>query len=207
MSIYFISCMITASTDYRRFGDFRGPGIFRLAKKCPGTRMNDMFPSRLGRGKTCGQTRRYTQITKPWETDPTYRKIVPPKSRAKWTPPKVPEEVVRPPYARAGEISPWHDIIPVGCDIGPPEWYDEYLILGMRNAGRVAAECLSYAKSLVAPGVTTRAIDAKVTDWVFARKCYPSSLNYGGFQGGLCTSVNNVISHGVPNELRQLQLH
>ena len=145
--------------------------------------------------------RRYrsTHNHHPWAKDPTYHKIVPPESR-QWTMPKIPANIILPHYAKTGGVSPWDDIIPLGYEIGPPEWYDQYLVQGMRNAGRRAAECLAYAKSLVKPGITTLEIDRKVTEWAFQHNCYPSSLNYGGFQGSLCTSVNNVISHGVPNE-------
>jgi methionyl aminopeptidase len=97
-------------------------------------------------------------------------------------------------------MSPWSDIIPLAYPIGPPEWFDPHLADGMRKAGRRAAEGLAYAVSLVKPGVTTREIDTKVTEWAFSHRCYPSSLNYGGFPGSICTSVDNVISHGVPNE-------
>jgi hypothetical protein len=135
----------------------------------------------------------------PWAQDPTYHRIRPPKSR-QWAMPLVPANVQRPHYSAIGGKSPWNDVIPLAMPIGPPEWYDEHLADGMRNAGRCTAECLAYAVSLVKPGITTREIDRKVTEWAFSHSCYPSSLNYGGFPGSLCTSVNNVISHGVPNE-------
>jgi len=135
----------------------------------------------------------------PWLKDPTYHLIVPPKwSQAQM--PIIPKGIQRPHYAESGGVSPWNDIIPLASQIGPAEWYDEYLAPGMRNAGRIAAQALEYAVSLVKPGTTTREIDAKVTEWVFFHGCYPSSLNYGRFPGSLCTSVNNVLSHGVPNE-------
>ena len=135
----------------------------------------------------------------PWTKDPTYHKVIPPESR-RWTWPTIPPHIKRPHYADTGGVSPWDDIIPLGYEIGPPEWYDQHLQGGMRNAGRRAAECLAFVKSLVRPGITTNEIDRKVTEWAFEHNCYPSSLNYGGFQGSLCASVNNVISHGVPNE-------
>ena len=114
--------------------------------------------------------------------------------------PTIPKHIRQPHYSEDGGVSPWNDIIPLTLPIGPPGWYDEHLAEGMRNAGRQAAESLQYAVSLVKPGITTREIDRKLTEWAFERRCYPSSLNYGQFPGSLCTSVNNVISHGVPNE-------
>ena len=119
--------------------------------------------------------------------------------------PIIPANIPRPHYTETGGLSPWKDTIPLAYPIGPPEWYDKFLADGMRNAGRLAAESLQYAVSLVKPGITTREIDDKVTEWVFSHRCYPSSLNYGQFPGSLCTSVNNVLSHGVPNEYFPLE--
>ena len=137
--------------------------------------------------------------TQHWTADPTYRKVSPPIS-IQWTMPTIPQEIRRPHYSETGTVSPWDDFIPLALPIGPPDWYDPHLLEGMRKAGRLAAESLEYAVSLVQPGVTTREIDRKLTEWAFSRYCYPSSLNYGRFPGSLCTSVNNVLSHGVPNE-------
>lgn len=156
------------------------------------------------RGRAVHQRRCFSQCSaymSKWTEDPTYRKIEPPAgSDRRWHTPEVPQHIIRPGYVLSGGVSPWHDIIPLAYPIGPPEWHDEHLAEGMRNAGRHAAECLEYAVSLVKPGITTRAIDLKVFEWVVRRNCYPSSLNYGRFPGSLCTSVNNVISHGVPNQ-------
>ena len=137
--------------------------------------------------------------TRHWTTDPTYRKISPPNS-IQWTMPTIPHDIQRPHYSEKGTVSPWDDVIPLALPIGPPEWYDPHLLEGMRNAGRIAAESLKYAVSLVKPGITTREIDRKLTEWAFSHRCYPSSLNYGQFPGSVCTSVNNVFSHGVPDE-------
>ena len=122
------------------------------------------------------------------------------QSKQKWTLPLIPKGIRCPDYAKNGKMSPWHDIIPLAYPIGPPEWYDRYLADGMRNASRLAAQCLEYAVSLVRPGITTREVDDWVTKWAFSHGCYPSSLNYGGFKGSVCTSVDNVLSHGTPNE-------
>ena len=165
----------------------------RLLRFLPLSQKCTRYPVLLNR------TRHSKSHHNPWTNDTTYHRIEPPESR-QWTWPTIPSTIIRPHYAETGGVSPWDDIIPLGYEIGPPEWYDQYLAGGMRNAGRKAAQCLAYAKSLVRPGTTTREIDTKVTQWAFENNCYPSSLNYGGFQGSLCTSVNNVISHGVPDE-------
>lgn len=134
-----------------------------------------------------------------WKADPTYRRLFP-RTSIQWAMPKIPDRILPPPYAHSGERPVWKDMIACAYPVGPDEWYDEHLADGMRNAGRRTAECLSFAKSLAIPGITTRAIETQVLDWAFSHGFYPSSLNYGRFPGSLCTSVNNVIAHGVPNE-------
>ena len=69
----------------------------------------------------------------------------------------------------------------------------------MRVAGRVAREVLDAAIALAAPGVTTDAIDARVHEETVKRGAYPSPLNYHGFPKSCCTSVNEVICHGIPD--------
>ena len=69
----------------------------------------------------------------------------------------------------------------------------------MRAAGRIAREVLDAAGRLVAPGVTTDAIDALVTEETIKRGAYPSPLNYHGFPKSCCTSLNEVICHGIPD--------
>ena len=74
----------------------------------------------------------------------------------------------------------------------------------MHRAGTAAAEVLMIAGDMVAPGVTTDAIDARVHDEIIARNGYPSPLNYRGFPKSVCTSINEVICHGIPDS-RQLR--
>ena len=69
----------------------------------------------------------------------------------------------------------------------------------MRRAGSVAAEILRLAGEAVRPGVTTEEIDAYVHDLYIERGAYPSPLNYHGYPKSLCTSVNEVICHGIPD--------
>jgi methionyl aminopeptidase len=69
----------------------------------------------------------------------------------------------------------------------------------MRNACRAAAEVLTEGARRVQPGVTTDEIDVVVHDACIARGGYPSPLNYWGFPKSLCTSVNEVILHGIPD--------
>jgi methionyl aminopeptidase len=74
----------------------------------------------------------------------------------------------------------------------------------MRAAGKLAAQVLEHACSLAKPGVTTDAIDRAVHEMVVAAGAYPSPLNYGRFPKSVCTSVNEVVCHGIPDD-RQLQ--
>jgi methionyl aminopeptidase len=101
----------------------------------------------------------------------------------------VPRHIPRPPYAVSGDPGP-ETMTVVRTD-------DE--IAAMRHAGRAAAEILSAAAPMVGPGVTSDAIDELVHDETIARDGYPSPLNYRGFPKSVCTSVNEVICHGIPD--------
>ena len=68
----------------------------------------------------------------------------------------------------------------------------------MRAAGRVAREVLDIAGRAVRPGITTDEIDNIVHAESLKRGAYPSPLNYHGFPKSCCTSVNEVICHGIP---------
>ena len=69
----------------------------------------------------------------------------------------------------------------------------------MRRAGRAAAEVLAEVGAAVRPGVTTDELDAVCHAACLARGGYPSPLGYNGFPKSLCTSVNEVICHGIPD--------
>jgi methionyl aminopeptidase len=73
------------------------------------------------------------------------------------------------------------------------------VIARMRRAGRVAAEVLAETGAAVRPGVTTDELDAICHDACIAQGVYPSPLNYQGYPKSLCTSVNEVICHGIPD--------
>ncbi|KAL3763734.1 hypothetical protein ACHAW5_006178 [Stephanodiscus triporus] len=81
-----------------------------------------------------------------------------------------------------------------GIEVKSPEE-----IIKMRAAGRVAREVLDLAGSLVRAGVTTDDIDAAVHAACIERGAYPSPLNYRNFPKSCCTSVNEVICHGIPD--------
>jgi methionyl aminopeptidase len=73
------------------------------------------------------------------------------------------------------------------------------VIARMRRAGRVAAEVLAETGAAVRPGVTTDELDAICHDACITQGVYPSPLNYQGYPKSLCTSVNEVICHGIPD--------
>jgi methionyl aminopeptidase len=100
----------------------------------------------------------------------------------------VPPSIPLPTYARTGRPRPSPRIA------DPVE-----RIARMRRAGRAAAEVLAEVSRAVRPGITTDALDAIAHDACIARGGYPSPLNYHGFPKAICTSVNEVILHGIPD--------
>ncbi len=69
----------------------------------------------------------------------------------------------------------------------------------MRHAGRVAARALEVGGRTVAPGVTTDEVDRVVHEFLLDHGAYPSTLGYKGFPKSCCTSLNEVICHGIPD--------
>jgi methionyl aminopeptidase len=70
----------------------------------------------------------------------------------------------------------------------------------MRAAGAAAAEVLMEVGAAVAVGVTTDELDRIGHEAAIARGSYPSTLNYNGYPKSLCTSINEVICHGIPDD-------
>jgi methionyl aminopeptidase len=101
----------------------------------------------------------------------------------------VPAHIPRPDYAATGRPSSKSE-----SDVKSPD-----VIARMRKACRLAAEILQEAGSHVRPGITTDEIDAITHELYIKAGAYPSTLNYHGFQKSLCTSVNEVICHGIPD--------
>ncbi|MGH1468389.1 MAG: type I methionyl aminopeptidase [Bdellovibrionales bacterium] len=73
-------------------------------------------------------------------------------------------------------------------------------IIGMEKAGRLAAETLQYVKPYIKPGITTNEIDQLVYDYTLSKGAKPAPLGYKGFPKSVCTSVNDCICHGLPDE-------
>jgi methionyl aminopeptidase len=73
----------------------------------------------------------------------------------------------------------------------------------MRIAGRLAASVLDMITPYVQPGVSTEELDQRCHDFIVRDlKSVPANLNYRGFPKTICTSVNNVVCHGIPGEKR-----
>ena len=70
----------------------------------------------------------------------------------------------------------------------------------MRKAGLAAGEVLDAVAAAIEPGVTTDDLDAVAHEAYIARGGYPSPLGYKGFPKSVCTSVNEVICHGIPDD-------
>ncbi|MBW1697132.1 MAG: methionyl aminopeptidase [Deltaproteobacteria bacterium] len=71
-------------------------------------------------------------------------------------------------------------------------------IEGIRKAGRLVLETLDLVEATIRPGITTEKIDRLVHEFTIKNNAIPAPLNYRGFPKSVCTSVNEVICHGVP---------
>ncbi len=106
----------------------------------------------------------------------------------------VPASIIRPEYV--GRPGPERFS---GSEVKDPETIEK-----MRIAGRVAAGAMAAAAAAIAPGVTTDELDRVAHDFMLDHGAYPSTLGYRGFPKSICTSVNEVICHGIP-DLRPLR--
>lgn len=107
---------------------------------------------------------------------------------------QVPSHIPLPSYALTGKVERWME----------PRVKSPEVVERMRRACLMASEILRLAGDLVRPGITTDEIDVFVHDATVERGAYPSPLNYHGYPKSVCTSVNEVICHGIPDS-RALQ--
>ena len=107
---------------------------------------------------------------------------------------EIPPNIVRPDYAGDGRPKARGPLLPWQIEVKSAEDIE-----GMRAAGRVAREVLDAAARAVEVGVSTDEIDRVVHEETTKRGAYPSPLNYHGFPKSCCTSVNEVICHGIPD--------
>lgn len=108
----------------------------------------------------------------------------------------VPADIVRPPYARDDVQADPRDS---QYELRGIEIKDAAAIAGMRAACEQASYIRAYAGSCVVVGRTTDEIDAMVHAEVCRLGSYPSPLGYAKFPKSICTSVNQVVVHGIPD--------
>ncbi|EJF65777.1 methionine aminopeptidase [Dichomitus squalens LYAD-421 SS1] len=112
---------------------------------------------------------------------------------------EVPAHIPRPDYAEDG--IPTSENRKLGL---PPRILAPEEIEKMRNVCKLAREVLDIAAAAIRPGITTDQIDAIVHEETIKRDAYPSPLNYRHYPKSVCTSINEVICHGIPDQ-RKLQ--
>ena len=76
---------------------------------------------------------------------------------------------------------------------------NEHELQSMRKACKITAAARALAGEMVRPGVSTKAIDKAVHDYIVGQGAKPSFLHYNGYPGSACISVNNVVIHGIPD--------
>ena len=101
----------------------------------------------------------------------------------------VPVNIPRPEYVGKKAPSAYK-----GSDVQTSE-----VIEKMRIAGTIAADAMYLAGSQIKDGMTTEDLDAIVHEYICDQGAYPSTLGYRGFPKSLCTSINEVICHGIPS--------
>lgn len=73
-------------------------------------------------------------------------------------------------------------------------------IAKIRAAGKIAAQAIELVGQAIKPGVTTDALDRLAHDFVVSQGAYPSTLGYRGYPKSICSSINEVICHGIPDD-------
>lgn len=102
----------------------------------------------------------------------------------------VPSHITRPEY-----VGQKHPVEGVLGDIQTPETIEK-----IRVAGRIAAQALEEVGKIIQPGVTTDELDRVGHEFLLDHGAYPSPLGYKGFPKSLCSSLNEVICHGIPDD-------
>jgi len=101
----------------------------------------------------------------------------------------VPASITRPEYVDRPAPAAFE-----GSDVQTPE-----TIEAMRIAGRIAADALAEVGRNIAPGISTDELDRIGHEYLIDHGAYPSTLGYRGFPKSLCSSLNEVICHGIPD--------
>jgi methionyl aminopeptidase len=103
---------------------------------------------------------------------------------------RVPDRIPRPEYVGRPGPRPYDG----------DDRYDAEQVARIRAAGRIAAQAVEAVADAIRPGVTTDELDAVGHDFLVAHDAYPSALGYRGFPKSICTSVNEAICHGIPDD-------
>ena len=101
----------------------------------------------------------------------------------------VPDSIVKPEYV--GKPAPAKY---TGSNIKTPEQ-----IAKIRAAGRISAQAIALVGEHAKPGVTTDELDRIAHDFIISQGAYPSTLGYRGYPKSICSSLNEVICHGIPD--------
>ncbi|HIW29992.1 MAG TPA: type I methionyl aminopeptidase [Candidatus Luteococcus avicola] len=101
----------------------------------------------------------------------------------------VPGSIARPEYVGKPAPSPYR-----GSHVQSPETIEK-----IKVAGNIAASAMHEAGKAVRPGITTDELDAIAHEYMLDHGAYPSTLGYRGYPKSVCTSVNEVICHGIPD--------
>lgn len=78
-------------------------------------------------------------------------------------------------------------------------------VMKIKRSAKLARKMLDYANSLVQAGITTEDIDLLTHQEIIAHGAYPSPVNYCGFPKAICTSVNEVVCHGIPDDRKLVE--
>ena len=102
----------------------------------------------------------------------------------------VPNDIAKPEYVGKPAPSEW-----TGGHVKTPEQVEL-----IRAAGKIAAQAIALVGEKARPGVTTDWLDSIAHDFIISHGAYPSTLGYRGFPKSCCTSLNEVICHGIPDD-------
>ncbi len=102
----------------------------------------------------------------------------------------VPASIPRPEYVGRPGPRPF-----TGSDIYTPSEIER-----IRTSGRIAAQAVEAVGAAIRPGITTDELDVIAHDFLVAHDAYPSTLGYRGYPKSSCTSLNEVICHGIPDD-------
>jgi methionyl aminopeptidase len=106
----------------------------------------------------------------------------------------VPAHVVRPPYARVPATPP------TDTEQGSVPILTQNEIACLKRACTITKLALDSVATLIKPGVSTDELDAHVHEFIISHNAYPSPLGYLGFPKSICTSANNIVCHGIPDQ-------